>query len=411
MKYKKNILFLSLSNNTNIEDDESIYGSVIGYLVKNGYKVYTISPIERRFKEKTSIHKKGNYVVLKVRTGNIQKTNIIEKGVSTLLIEHKFIYAIKKYLKNIKFDMVLYSTPPITFSNVVKFIKKRDNAVTYLMLKDIFPQNAVDIKLLSKRNPIYYFFRKKEKELYTISDKIGCMSEKNINYVLDNNSYLEKDKIELFPNTITPCDAKKRNIDLNIEYRKKYNIPIDSRVFIYGGNLGKPQGIEFVIECLESAKKYSNVYFVICGRGTEFYKVEKYMKKNNPRNLLLLNGLEKEEYSRFLNIGDIGLIFLDSKFTIPNFPSRTLSYMQKGIPILACVDKNTDIGSIVEKNGFGWSCLSDDVTYFEKKMKEINLLDNNEIEMMGKKGYEFLLKNYNSKNAFKRLEEVIKNES
>lgn len=46
--------------------------------------------------------------------------------------------------------MIIYPVPPITFLGAVTYIKKRDAAVTYLLLYDIFPQNVVDINILSK---------------------------------------------------------------------------------------------------------------------------------------------------------------------------------------------------------------------------------------------------------------------
>lgn len=103
-----------------------------------------------------------------------------------------------------------------------------------MLLKDIFPQNAVDMKLMSDKSVLYKYFRKKEKELYMVSDKIGCMSEANVQFVLKNNSFIEKDKIEVNPNSIQifPLDEDKeeqRNI------RSRYEIPFDRKIFIYGG--------------------------------------------------------------------------------------------------------------------------------------------------------------------------------
>ena len=94
------------------------------------------------------------------------------------------------YFADIKFDLILYSTPPITFYKAIEYVKKRDGAKTYLLLKDIFPQNAVDLGMMSKtglKGLIYKYFRKKEKKLYAISDKIGCMSQANVDYVLKHN--------------------------------------------------------------------------------------------------------------------------------------------------------------------------------------------------------------------------------
>ena len=120
-------------------------------------------------------------------------------------------------------------------------------------------------------------------------------------------------------------------------------------------------------------------------------------------NLLLLNGLPKKEYSEFLNIADVGLIFLDYNFTIPNFPSRILSYMEKGIPVLSCTDPSTDIGDIIEKNIFGWKCYSNDANNFKKIIDKINKLDKVELNSLGKNGLKFLLNNYDVKKEISKV--------
>ena len=98
----------------------------------------------------TYMIQEGSSCILRLKIGNIQKVNSIEKGISTILIEPLFINGIKKYFSNVRFDLVLYATPPITFAKVIKFIKKRDRAKSYLMLKDIFPQNSLDLGMLSE---------------------------------------------------------------------------------------------------------------------------------------------------------------------------------------------------------------------------------------------------------------------
>ena len=172
-----NVLFLTLFEINSIEN-KGIYEDLLREFVKNKHHVFIVSPTERRNGEQTHIIKQKGCRILKVRTGNIQKTNIIEKGISTVLLEHQFINAIKRCFRKVKFDLVLYSTPPITLAGAVEYVKKRDGAKTYLLLKDIFPQNAVDIGMMSKtgiKGVLYKFFRSKEKKLYALCDHIGCM--------------------------------------------------------------------------------------------------------------------------------------------------------------------------------------------------------------------------------------------
>lgn len=353
-----NILFITISN-INSLDEKSIYTDLLREFKKNHHNVYIMSPTERRNHRKTEI-KDG---VLKVKIGNIQKTNMLEKGLSTLLIERQFIAAVKRYYPNVKFDLVMYSTPPITFANVIKYIKKRDGAKSYLLLKDIFPQNAIDLGMFGKKSIIYKYFRHKEKQLYKNSDLIGCMSQANVDYIIAHNPEIDKRIVHISPNSSEPIQTQ-ISADERNEIRLRYNIPSDVKVFIYGGNLGKPQDIPFVIECLKDNADKSDRFFVICGTGTEYHRLKSYIDDYNPQNVLLINGLPKSEYNKLVAACDVGLIFLDHRFTIPNVPSRLLSYMQNSMPVIACTDSNTDIGEIIETGGLGWWCESDDCTNF-----------------------------------------------
>ena len=158
-----NILFLTIGRMGSIED-HGIYPDLLRYFRDKGHNVYTVSPYEKRTGLNTELKNENGVKMLHVRIGNIIKCGMIEKGISTLQIEGLFLKAIKRYYADVKFDLVLYSTPPITFAKVIRYIKKRDGAKTYLMLKDIFPQNAVDIGIMQTtgfKGLIYKYFRKK----------------------------------------------------------------------------------------------------------------------------------------------------------------------------------------------------------------------------------------------------------
>ena len=116
---------------------------------------------------------------------------------------------------------------------------------------------------------------------------------------------------------------------------------------------------------------------MIAGSGTDKHLLEAYIRETNPCHVKLLAHLPKEEYDKMVACCDVGLIFLDHRFTIPNFPSRLLSYMQAGIPVLACTDANTDVGKIVAEGGFGWWCESNDPEVFFQLIQEI-LNDNSD---------------------------------
>ena len=392
-----NVLFMTIGKMDDIEE-HTIYCDLLRYFRDAGHSVYTISPYEKRTGLQTAYEEKNGIHMLHVRTGNVTgMVSLIEKGLAQLSIEPIFIKAIKKYYSNVKFDLVMYSTPPITFCNAIEYVKRRDNAKTYLLLKDIFPQNAVDIGMMSKsgiKGILYKFFRNKEKKLYGLSDYIGCMSPANVEYVKQNNPEIDNYRVEVCPNCIEVVD-KSINEEERRSIRKKYDIPLEKRVFVYGGNLGKPQGIDFLIECLHSQENSKDNYFLIVGDGTEYGKIEEFVKSSNQNNIRLMKRLPQEDYDTMVGACDVGMIFLDHRFTIPNFPSRVLSYMQAKIPVLACTDPNTDIGKIIEEAGFGSWCESNDVNGFVECVNKIM-----QIQSVAEKEWNYLNKYYSTRNGY-----------
>ena len=396
-----NILFLTIGSFENFEAG-SVHIDVVKTLASKGHQVYVACTNIAPEAEKVSFEQKNGVTLLRIKTGAVKKnTNLLKKGLATIMLESTFIKAIKKCFSDVKFNLVLYHTPPVTFEKVVRFIKERDGAASYLLLKDIFPQNAVDLGMMSKKGLkgiVYHYFRRKEKNLYALSDYIGCMSPANVQYLLEHNPYISPERVEVAPNSVefkvSGLDAMQERAKQEIErayIRTKYNLPKDKPILIYGGNLGKPQGIDYLISCLDAVKYRTDCCFLIVGNGSEYSKVDKWYKENRCKTIRVLRSLPKDDYDMLARSCDVGLIFLDHRFTIPNYPSRLLSYLQAKMPVLCATDPNTDIGRIAEENGYGFWCESvraEDFVVLVDKMLQ------SDIKLMGIRGYDFLCKNY-----------------
>ncbi|ESL03776.1 glycosyltransferase, group 1 family protein [Catonella morbi ATCC 51271] len=407
------ILFLTLMK-IHSPADEGIYMDLMKCFADNGHKLYIVTPLEKKDEADEEVIEAGNLKILRCKTGNLFGVGMVEKGISQTLLPFKYMKAIERHFKGIKFDLILYSTPPISLAGIVEKIKKKTGAKTYLLLKDIFPQNAVDIGLISPFTA-EILFRNKEKKLYKISDYIGCMSPDNVEYLLKHNE-LDSLKVEVCPNSIRVTDnltgeVPKNNEALELGDRSrilsKYNIPPDKIIFLYGGNLGLPQDIPFITECIKKSAKVKEAHFVICGGGTEYGKLENFVSETTPVNLTLIKALPKSEYDSLVGVSDVGMIFLDHRFTIPNFPSRLLSYLKEKKPVLICTDKNTDIGRIAEENEFGLSSVSVNTEGF---VNNVNKFTDGELRAkLGENGYKFLTENYTVENSYKIIMKHFEN--
>jgi len=224
------------------------------------------------------------------------------------------------------------------------------------------------------------------------------MSPSNKGYLITNNPCLTE-KIELNPNSIDVSRVINRNTAERSDIRRRYGLSETSTIIVYGGNLGIPQGISFLVDFIKfcSTKRF-DIEFVIAGSGTE----SKLLENTTYRNLHFFGKLDKKEFDSLVAACDVGLVSLDSRFSIPNFPSRLLTYLSCALPILCFVDNVTDIGKIAEKNGFGVNALHG---YLQDCFQAMtNLVDCNDLYEMGQKGKEYLISHYDTRKSY----EVIK---
>ncbi len=399
-----NVLYLTISKIT-IPNGSGIYNDLLNKFVVEGHRVFVASALERKEQKRTYIEQFQGGWHLHILTPNIFQTGSVEKGIAYLSLEFLFKRAIKKYWREEHFDLILYATPPPTLGGVIGWTKEYYGARSYLMLKDVFPQNAVDLGMMATSSRLYKFFKKKEKQTYMASDAIGCMSPANVDYLLQHNSYLNPDRVEVCPNAI---DLSKENTFLQETVmdrqtiRNLYAIPGDALVFVYGGNLGKPQGIPFLLEVLSHNIDRTDCFFVIVGKGTEYPLIEQFVQQKGDKNVLLIDYLPQQEYNTLLSACDVGLIFLDYRFTIPNFPSRLLGYLQSKMPILIASDTVTDMGQIAQENGFGRWAPSYSTDSFTEQINFF-LSRREQIPQMGEMGYRYMQENYSVEVAYNRI--------
>lgn len=383
---------------------QSIYYDLMQEFVDNGHDVYCVYANEKRYGLGTEQHDSNGIHYLGVKTGDLSKNpNLISKGIATLRIDSQFKAAIKKYFINLEFDLVLVSTPPITFTRTLKYFKMKDITI-YLMLKDIFPQNAVDLDLFTNNGLIHNFFIRKEKTSYELSDLIGCMSQANIDFVAHKYPNFT-DKLRLLPNAIKITKPQEPKLT-----KSNYGLNEEDLLLLYGGNIGLPQGPSFILECIKKLESIQNVKLIIAGSGSHMPMIENYVLHEKLQNTLCVGQLDVDTYNDLTAICDIGLIFLDYRFTIPNYPQRLLSYLKESKPVICATDTVSDIGSNAEQNGYGFRVASNDSDAW---IQTVNLMKKNQSlrNDMGMNGFKYLSENFDVNTAYKSIINQLKEKS
>jgi glycosyltransferase involved in cell wall biosynthesis len=394
-----NVLFISIAWPS--PGEKNLYTDLMDEFVINGHTVCVIGTHNSDKNKEDELTVESGIRVLRIVSGKIRKTSHLRKAVSLLTLNRRILSAIKKNLGGERFDLIIGPTPSVTLSSLYRKLKMMYNAPFYLLLKDIWPQGSVDLKVLRKYGLPWIYLRSHEKRTYKTADYIGCMSQMGVDYLYSKNKYLSYSKIEVCPNCIRPSSEIPESNSGAI--RSKYSIPEDACVFIFSGNLGIGHGLEFLMEAIKQLSGYKKAFFVIGGAGTQLKYLKEKMKEFSYKNLFLYDWLPREDFSGILAASDVGLILLYS-YTVPQFPSRLLSYLDYSKPVLCAANNYTDMGRIIEDSGCGRSIMHGSMEQFIEAVKYFSE-NENERRKMGECGYKLLVRNYTAKHGY----EIITN--
>ena len=397
-----NILFVTIAWPE--KGRRNLYTDMMTEFSSRGHRVTVLCSREKSTGKPDSFQDEDGINVLRVKTGNIKKSGTAEKALSLIFLSRNFRKGVNRYLADAEFDLILFNTPPITLSGFIQFLKKRYTAQLYLLLKDMWPYGFADFGVIKKGGIAYNYLLRHEKRIFEISDHIGCMSPMGVDFVLNNYPEMERDKVEVCPNSmkITQKNDREHDIDSGDRVRAKYGIPNDATVFIFSGNLGLGHGLDFLVESIVKLKSYEKAFFLIGGAGTHFSKIKKRMDEENPSNAYMYSYLPDEDFKELMSVCDVGLILLDNKYSYPQFPSRLLGYLHDKMAVLCAVNRETDIGDIVEQNGAGLSTIHGDMNEFTNAVYTL-CEDNDTVRDMGRNGFKLLQKKYSVERSFETI--------
>ena len=343
--------------------------------VRKNHKVTIIFPsteIEKNFES-------DFYEGIKVVNFKIKKfseKSYVFRGLSELSMILFFTLNFKKivrYYLDESYDGIIWYSPTIFFGPIVKILKSKYKCPSYLILRDIFPQWMLDLKLLNK-GLTYYFLKFFELYQYKQADVIGIQSKGNLKYF---NKIKKNSSVVILNNWLS--DGKK--------FKKKLT---DKITYIHAGNLGLAQNpfpfIKMFRKLPEEVK--SSIRIIFIGRGDAFEKLSANRLLSKEENIEFREEVSPRELDLILENCNGGLVLLDRAHKTHNIPGKFVLYIRNGLPIFAHLNFNNDLGSLIKKNNLGNYCSSDDLNEIQKsfisfheKVKKNELDEKNAINL------------------------------
>ncbi|VAF38264.1 glycosyltransferase family 4 protein [Enterobacter hormaechei] len=314
--------------------------------IRRGHDVTVITP-DTHLQEEVSFDTFQGVKTWRFKSGPLKDVGKIQRAINETLLSHRAWNSIKSQIKRETFDGVVYYSPSIFWGSLVKKIKSRCQCPAYLILRDMFPQWVIDAGMLKAGSPIDRYFRLFERSSYRQANRIGLMSDKNLEvFRMTNKGY----PCEVLRNwaSLTPAVLPTGYVPLRQRLRLE-----DKVIFFYGGNIGHAQDMANLMRLARNMVKHPNAHFLFIGQGDEVELINTLAGEWTLPNFTYLASVNQDEFKFILSEMDVGLFSLSAKHSSHNFPGKLLGYMVQSLPILGSVNAGNDLLDIVNQNNAG----------------------------------------------------------
>jgi glycosyltransferase involved in cell wall biosynthesis len=287
--------------------------------------------------------------VLRLKAPRTKDIGYIRRTLNEFLMPLAMLRHLKKSpLADTKWDGVVWYSPTIFLGPVAKALKEKSACRSYLIIRDIFPEWAVDMGLLGRGLP-YRFFKMVERYQYSVANVIGVQTPSNLDY-FKKWAARPNQRVEVLQNWL--ANAPDIGCSISID-----NSALAGRsIFVYAGNMGLAQGVGIFLKLAELLIERKDIGFVFVGRGTETLRLGKDAASRGLDNVLFYDEIDPSEIPGLYAQCHAGLVALDPRHKTHNIPGKFLSYMQSGLPVLASINRGNDLAQIIERESVGRVC-------------------------------------------------------
>ncbi|MBL1436913.1 MAG: glycosyltransferase family 4 protein [Rhodobacteraceae bacterium] len=340
-------------------------------IVRQGHELTVLLP-DSSLKSAWVLDSYHGAQILRLKAPPIKDIGYVRRVIGEILMP----YAMRKNLRKSplaaeNWEGVIWYSPSIFHGPFVKTLKQKGRSKGYLIIRDIFPDWAVDLGLM-RRGPAYHFFAKIARTQYAVADIIGVQTSGNLPYFSKWQLKYPERVLEVLPNWLDHAT------DTHCSIRVDQTALAGKTVFVYAGNMGIAQGMGIVIDLAARMATRPDVGFLFVGRGTEVQTLKDKARALDLKNVLFFDEINPDEIPDLYAQCHAGIVALDPRHKSHNIPGKFLTYMRSGLPVLANVNPGNDLAALIRRENVGEVCESNRLEDLEKNC--ISLVEKLEVD-------------------------------
>jgi glycosyltransferase involved in cell wall biosynthesis len=335
-------------------------------LVRQGNSLTVMLP-ESELKSHWQIEEFDGAEILHLKAPRTKDIGYVQRTIGEWLMPYAMHRnLLRSPLRERRWDGVVWYSPSIFHAPLVNALKRRNGCVAYLIIRDIFPEWAVDLGLM-RRGLTYRFFKRIARQQYDAADIIGVQTPGNLAYFEHWSKANGGRSLEVLANWLgRPASLRCRiRIDETNLARRK--------ILVYAGNMGIAQGMDILIDLAARMQSRRDIGFVFVGRGSDSKRLSERARSQTPDNTLFFDEIDPDEIPDLYAQCDVGIVALDPRHNSHNIPGKFLTYMQNGLPVLANLNPSNDLAELIRREEVGEICETNSLNQLESRCEALML--------------------------------------
>ena len=337
-----------------------------------------------------------NLTVKRIKYSRFNKKNFIGR----LLNYFSFTFFSLLNLRDFKYKdiCIVYSNPPVI--PLISYLAKRlYNLKIIYVSYDVYPEIAINTKVLSENSLIAKMMRKVNTLVFPAFDKIVVLSSEMKDYIIKSRK-VKSNSVEIIPNWEDELKINKARSTSNF----KKNSPF---LISYFGNMGTAQDMETIKKTILVLKDRQDISFLFAGHGNKKDELKTFITSQQLDNVKVLDFLHGSQLNEKMNASDLLLVSLEPEISGLAVPSKTYSYLAMGKPTIAIMDSKMEIAQELERYEAGFFVQNNDVEqlvlYIEKLKNDKELY-----ESMSNNAFSLYRNKYTRKIGTEKYKKMIK---
>lgn len=286
-------------------------------------------------------------------------------------------------------DVIYANTWPIVATSILYFIAWLRCIPVVLSVQDVYPEVLIVQQRTTENSRLARLMRWIDGVIARRSAHVVVISQRFAE-IYHQQRRVPPDRLSLIPNWIDG-----NQIDVGVDgsaYRQKLGIGETDFLLVYGGNVGVAAGVEVVIEALRLLDDERALRLVVAGAGSQLAKCQQLAATLPGNPVHFHTPWLASETTEVLRAADLLVLPTQREQSLASVPSKLLSYMLAGRPILTTAILGSDLSELVSSVGCGWVVEPDRPDLLAAQIRQIMQLDQVELQRRGDNGRSYVLK-------------------